>query len=129
VLESGSSHSVTIIVHENTKSPVSGFFHLLALTTSPCAALVAFCGARRPSARPRQPHHVVSWHPLLGDRQHMGRPRVERGALLGCPIVTLVHAGHAAAAAPDVVEHGLRHPEPRYRARPLKAYPNSTYVQ
>jgi hypothetical protein len=42
----------------------------------------------------------------------LSRPGVERGALLGCPIVPLVRAGDAAAAAADVVRHRFGHFEP-----------------
>ena len=65
-----------------------------------------------PSPRPRQLHHVVRRGPSLCYCEHVSRPCVERSALLGCPIVALVHAGDAAAAAADVVQHRFGYFEP-----------------
>jgi hypothetical protein len=44
---------------------------------------------------------------LLGYRQHVSRPCVERAALLCRPIVPLVYASDAAAAAAGVIEHRI----------------------
>ena len=53
------------------------------------------------------------------NRQHMSRPTIERCALLGSPIVTLIDAGNAAAAATNVVQNGFCNFEPD--AKPLQA--------
>ena len=46
----------------------------------------------------------------------MGRPCVERSALLGCPIVTLIDPGNSAAAAADMVQNRFRHFKPHTKA-------------
>ena len=46
----------------------------------------------------------------------MRRPAIERSALLGCPIVALIHPSNAAPAATDMVQNGFGHFEANTKA-------------
>jgi hypothetical protein len=65
------------------------------------------------SPRPHQRHHIGGSRSPLDHRRDVSRPRIKRGALLGCPIVTLVDAGDA---DPTVPAHSESEGEVPFRA-------------
>jgi hypothetical protein len=64
------------------------------------------CGRVSSTVSGRRPLEAPS---VFDECQNVSRPCVERGALFGCPIVSLINPSDPAAAAADVVQHGFRH--------------------
>ena len=85
-----------------------------------------FCPLGRGSAQPLsclsllpQHHDVTGGGLAFYNRSYMRGPRVKCRTFFGGPIVPLIDASNAAAAAADMVQNGLRHFEPH--TKPLQA--------
>jgi hypothetical protein len=68
------------------------------------------------SNRTRKRHYVVAGSASFNDRLNVSCPSVQCRSLLNCPIVPLIYARNAGAAAANVIQNGFRHFEPDAKA-------------